>query len=84
MAIALIQEKFMLKAKEKYGNKYNYDEVVFTKSVNKVRILCCSHQEFFEQTIYNHLLGQDSCKICLAEIKNQKIRKLQDDFEIRA
>lgn len=58
----LADKVFIRKAKLKHGDKYNYDLVNYTKSVNKVKIICQKHGEF-EQTASSHLNGS-GCPIC--------------------
>jgi hypothetical protein len=61
---SLTTDKFVEKAKLVHGNKYNYSKVVYTKSKNKVVIICPKHGEF-RQTPSDHLQsrGCPSCKL---------------------
>lgn len=56
------QEEFIAKANEIYGNKYDYSLVQYTKSSEKVTIICPEHG-VFEKTPNKHLQGQ-GCPIC--------------------
>jgi hypothetical protein len=53
---------FIRKAKEKHGDKFNYDLVEYTNSLTKVKIKC-SNGHIFEQTPGHHLAG-DECSKC--------------------
>ena len=55
-------EDFIDGAMKVHGNKYDYSEVVYTGSDNKVRIICPEHG-VWEQRPYSHLSGQ-GCKKC--------------------
>lgn len=62
MARIKIQEDFITKANEVHNGYYDYTEVVYVKSSQKVRI-CCPIHGVFEQTPNKHLSGQ-GCKLC--------------------
>lgn len=55
-------EEFIKKAKEKYGDKYNYSLVEYINSNIKVKIIC-SKGHIFEQKPNSHLYGQ-GCPLC--------------------
>ena len=55
-------EKWIEKAKEVHGNKYDYSKVNYEKSNKKVMITCSKHGEF-KQTPTIHLLG-NGCSKC--------------------
>ena len=55
--------KFIEKAKKIYGDKYNYDQVVYKGSEYKVKIYCNICKKYFEQTPHVHLKGK-GCKYC--------------------
>jgi hypothetical protein len=54
--------KFLEKAKEKHGDRYDYSLVDYTKSTTKVKIQCNAHG-VFEQTPAQHLWGS-GCPQC--------------------
>ncbi len=56
-------EEFILKAKQKHGNKYNYDLVEYINVLTKVKISCNKCKNLFEQNPSNHLNGQ-GCPKC--------------------
>lgn len=43
-------KKFIQKAKEKYGDKYGYDKVIYKNSWEKVKIYCRKCEKYFFQT----------------------------------
>ena len=55
-------EEFIKRAKEKHGDKYNYDKVNYINSTTKVTITCFIHGDF-EQTPQCHLHGY-GCTEC--------------------
>lgn len=55
-------EKFIKKAKEIHGNKYDYSLSKFTRSNEKVKILCKEHGEFIQEA-NSHLQGA-GCRDC--------------------
>lgn len=78
MANRLTTEKFIEKAKEIHGNKYDYSKVVYKNAHDKVCIICPEHGEFWIQP-YSHLNGR-GCKKCgnLNKGSNKKIT--QEEF----
>lgn len=55
-------EKFIEKASLIHDNKYDYSKVVYTKTEDKVEIICKEHGSFM-QTPHNHLQGA-GCPKC--------------------
>lgn len=60
-------EEFIIAAKIKHGNKYNYKNTIYTGNKNKIKIICQTHGEF-EQQASSHLLGRN-CEKCSYEIR---------------
>lgn len=69
-------EKFIEKCRQKHGDKYSYDKVVFTKSRDKVIITCPIHGDF-EQRASHHLSGQGCPKCCIEKRKNSVANLLE-------
>lgn len=63
---------FILKAKEKHGNKYDYSLVDYKNSKLNVKIICPEHGIFFQEP-NAHLFGSE-CPKCQS-IKNAKIKQ---------
>lgn len=55
-------KQFLEKAKEKHGNKYSYENVIYQHTDVKVDILCDIHG-IFKQTPHSHIAGQ-GCPKC--------------------
>ena len=58
----IITQKFVNKAKNVHGNKYDYSKVNYINSKTKIIIICKKHGEFL-QTPSSHLSGQN-CRSC--------------------
>ena len=56
-------EKFIEKAKEIHGNKYNYNKVNYVNSKTKVIITCPKHGDFL-MTPSKHVSSKQGCPIC--------------------
>jgi rubrerythrin len=61
--------RFIEKAKEIHGDKYNYDNSIYEKIHLNIEIRCSEHGYFF-QSASNHLRGQ-GCPKC-GKIKSKK------------
>ena len=57
------QESFIAKCKEIHGDKYNYDNTIFTKASEKIEIYCNTHKGFFTQIARDHKEGH-GCNYC--------------------
>ena len=56
--------KFIAKAKDKYGDRYNYDKVEYLHSKSKVIITCAEHGDFMQspnQHLKKRSTGCDRC-----------------------
>ena len=67
------KEQFIIEAKEKHGDKYDYSKVEYKKRTENVIILCKEHGEFL-QTPSKHLKKQN-CPKCSGRYK-----RTQNDF----
>jgi hypothetical protein len=74
-------EKFIEKATEKHGNKFDYSKVIYKTCKDKVKIICTidGHGEF-ETTPDSHLQTQGACQKCRYETIASKRKKPQDMF----
>ena len=66
-------KKFIEKAKEIHGNKYDYRLVSYKNAKTKIKIICPKHG-IFEQTPNNHLLSGRGCPKCRSSRGENKIR----------
>ena len=64
-------QKFIEKAKEAHGDKYDYSKVEYINSKTKVCIICPEHGEFW-QTPSDHL-NKRGCPICGNERRKEKL-----------
>ncbi|HRV32232.1 MAG TPA: hypothetical protein P5241_01505 [Candidatus Paceibacterota bacterium] len=74
-------EKFIRKANEVHGNKYDYSKVEYKKAIIKVEIICPKHGEF-KQTPHNHLKG-NGCPYCRESKGEEKIRMCLENNNIK-
>lgn len=63
-------KQFILEAKKKHDDKYDYSKVEYINISTKVCIICPEHGEFW-QTPSNHLQGQ-GCKQCSLERRKKE------------
>jgi hypothetical protein len=78
----LTTEEFITKAKQIHGDKYDYSLCKYTKSHNKIKIVCSVHG-MFEQKPNNHLSGY-GCNLCGNDTIKSKQRLSVDIFTEKA
>lgn len=61
-------DKFIEKAREVHGDKYNYSKVEYKKVTDKVCIICPEHGEFYQEA-RKHYSGQGCPKCASQEMK---------------
>jgi hypothetical protein len=71
---------FIIKAKKKHGDKYDYSLVDYVNNNTKVKIICPKHGEF-NQKAANHTRG-DNCPVCNTSKGELKIQKILEDNNI--
>ena len=69
MAKKLTHEDFLRRVAEIHGDRYDYSQVSFQTSKDKITIHCKKHDRSFEQTITNHLYNGMGCPHCGAEAR---------------
>ena len=74
----LTQEQFIERSRAKHGDRYDYSLVVYTRTRDKVTIICPEHGEF-RQGACEHMAGQ-GCKKCSRIENGIKLRKGNDRF----
>ena len=72
------KEKFIIKARNKYGDKYDYSKVEYKDCKTKVCIICPEHGEFW-QTPEAHL-SKNACPICGFESMRKSLVKTTEQF----
>lgn len=74
----LTTSRFIYKAKLIHGNKYDYSESVYSKSTDKICIICSDHGKFF-QVAAQHLQGH-TCYKCANKLRPQCCLDTIDEF----
>ena len=67
-------KKFIKRAIEVRGDKYDYSETIYENNKTKVKIICPMHGEFY-QTPNNHLRGNNCPKCNIVYKGEERIRK---------
>ena len=65
-------EEWILLAKKKHNNDFDYSETVYDGYFKKVKIKCNKHNFVFETLPYSHLYLNGGCPKCKYEIVSQK------------
>ncbi len=76
------KEEFIEKSRKVHGNKYDYSKVVYTKSTDKVFIICPEHGGFW-QNAGSHVSGV-GCPKCGTENAISKKRLTTQSFIVKA
>lgn len=82
----LTTEDFIIRSKEKHGDKYDYSKSVYKNKRTKVIIRCKIHNIEFEQLPGNHFNGQ-GCPICGKKTAQERTgnyrnkRKTKEEFQ---
>ena len=71
-------EKFIKKARNRHGNKYDYSKVEYRGSKEKVCIICPKHGEFWQYP-QDHVRG-NNCPLCANENRGSKQRLTKEEF----
>lgn len=74
---------FISKATEIHGDRYDYSLVRYETARLKVKIICREHGLFL-QTAFDHLAGQEGCRICFKRKLSNSISLTHDEFIERA
>ena len=75
-------EKFIKKAKAKFGDKFDYSLVNYTTCEEAVDIICATHGKISIQP-KNHLRADTGCALCGKESMTAKMRLSWDDVLAR-
>ena len=82
MSKKLTTVEFIKRARNKHGNKYDYSESIYTKSIEKVIINCPEHGQF-QQTAKDHMSG-NGCGKCGKKTQGNRNSFSQKEFIKRA
>ena len=74
----LSKEEFVERAKEIHGDNYDYSLVEFSSLKDKVKIICNTCNEIFEQIAGNHIRKVNPCKCLKCAIQN--VTKTNEEF----
>jgi len=69
-------EDFIIKAKQKHGELYDYSKSEYIKSDEKIIIICKKHGEFLQQP-NNHINSGYGCVLCQNKTEGKLYEKLQ-------
>lgn len=64
MLIVIFLLKSATRARERFGDKYSYRDVVYVNNDTLVKIFCKEHRRVFMTTPDNHLYGGSGCPLC--------------------
>ena len=78
----LTTDEFIKRAKEIHGNKYDYSLSNYTKSHNKIEIICPKHG-IFKQEPNSHVRQKQGCPICNENKGEKEIRLFLNDKNIK-
>jgi len=78
---AMGKELFINKAKELFGDKFNYSKVKYVNGQTNVRLICPEHSEF-EVTPNNHLSKKSGCPICNESKLERELASILDEQKI--
>ena len=76
------KEKFISKAKNKFGSEYDYTNINYVNSSTKINIKCNKHNELFLQVPAEHLRGKIGCKSCQRPIKTIKPKQAMNSWKV--
>lgn len=79
---ALGMELFISKAKELFGEKYDYSKVEYINAQKKVCLICPRHGEF-EVTPNSHLSRKSGCPICNESKLEREIASILDKQNVK-
>jgi hypothetical protein len=79
MSKKLTTEEFIKRAVAVHGDLYNYDEVIYINSSEKVSVLCLKHDQIFRIKPHN-LLNKIGCPKCVNENRGKSKVKSKEIF----
>lgn len=77
------KNSFIEKSRDKHGDRYDYERVVYARAHDKVVITCKKHGDF-EQTPRNHLKGHGCPRCGVKSTAVKKTQKAKDSFVEKA
>lgn len=78
-------ERFIERAQEKFKDRYDYSEIEYAHSKDKIKILCKEHNYFFFQRPNDHLSGYIGCPKCsgsgFSKAEKEVVEWLRDVYD---
>lgn len=78
----LTTEEFIVTAKKKHGDKYDYSKSVYVGQKEKITITCRKHGDF-QQRVYVHLHHRCGCPKCSESRGETAVRRFLEDNKIK-
>jgi hypothetical protein len=72
-------DDFIKKVKEKHGDKYRYDKVVYSNRDATLEIFCIKCDKYFSQNAGEHMRGR-GCNVCGNKQSGEKQRSTFEEF----
>lgn len=74
VSLRMTLDEFLERAIKIHGDLYDYNNVVYTTSYEKVKIICKKHGMFF-QTPNSHIIGKNGCLKCANDIQTRSLEE---------
>ena len=84
MSRRLTTDEWVARAKEKFGDRYDYRLARYKTNQTPVQIVCRKHNHKFEQRPASHLQGQLGCSACQDESPHAHRKYTKADFVRKA
>jgi hypothetical protein len=66
------QQTFLARARARFGDRYDYSEIVYRSFKSPIKIRCREHPvRLISITPERHLVTTGGCKYCLRELRGQ-------------
>lgn len=77
----ITKDIFIKRAESIHGKLYNYDDVIFIKSTDKIKIKCNKCKTIFTPSVNNHIHKNNptGCPVCKHEQRVKSIKKVKGD-----
>ena len=70
--------QYMLDIQAKHGNRYDHSQVVYTRGVNRITVICREHGAF-TPTAHSYLRGS-GCPKCMPSRKSNRVKMTRSEF----
>lgn len=80
----LTKDEWVSRAKEIHGDRYDYTQAEYTRSTEKLKIICNKHQQPFYMVANCHIGKQaQGCPICAREATNKALELRTNEARLR-